>query len=312
MLESSGFYNAGSLYKTITKDENWQPGDGLLHTTEEFKDFQGRVVLKRTYTDLPGSPQAAHDTWYVYDDFGNLSYVIPPKVDTSDGVSDEELTELCYQYVYDHRNRLVEKKLPGKGWEYIVYNKLDLPVFTQDQNMAANGQWLFTKYDKFGRVIYTGIFSSTDSRAILQTLTKSHSPLYEDKTDTPTIIDGTDVYYTNAAFPNTGQQLLTISYYDTYNFDLDGGVVEDAYGIIPTIKTKTLVTGNKVRILGTDQWITTVTYYDKKARPIYTYTKNPYLNTTDKIKNKVDFVGKVLETTSVHTKDGEKKHHLHR
>ncbi|MEM9686477.1 MAG: DUF6443 domain-containing protein [Bacteroidota bacterium] len=304
-LQESGFYLPGRLYKTIIKDENWQPGDSLLHTTEEFKDFQGRVVLKRTYADMPGEPQTAHDTYYVYDMFNNLSYVIPPKVDTSDEVSPEELNELCYQYVYDHRNRVVEKQLPGKGREYIVYNKGDYPVFTQDQNLSNQGKWMFTKYDHFGRALYTGLFASTASREDLQTTLEGHSPIYESKSDTPTLIDGTDVYYSNNAFPNTGLELLTIHYYDTYNFDLDGGTSEDAYEISPSDMTKTLNTGSKVKVIGTDQWITTVLYYDKKARPIYIYTKNPYLNTVNKVKHKVDFVGKVLETTTVHTKDAQ-------
>ena len=56
-LQEEGFYAPGRLYKTTTKDENWQPGDGQLHTTEEFKDFQGRVVLKRTFVASPPSGQ---------------------------------------------------------------------------------------------------------------------------------------------------------------------------------------------------------------------------------------------------------------
>ena len=303
-LEDLGTYPPATLYKTITKDEHWQPGDGKLHTTEEFKDSWGKVVLKRTYADMPGTPQAPHNTYYVYDVYDNLSYVLPPKVDTSDGVSQEELNELCYRYVYDYRNRLVEKKLPGKGWEYIVYNKLDLPVFTQDPKLAANNQWLFTKYDKFKRVVYTGIFSSTESREALQTTMNGITHLYESKTGSPTGIDGVDVYYDNTAFPTTAMEVLSITYYDDYNFDTAGAVAEQAYGVTPTIETKGLTTGSKTRMLGTDHWITTVNWYDEKARPVYSYTKNNFLNTTDKLKSKVDFVGKVLETTLVHIKDG--------
>ena len=62
-------------------------------------------------------------------------------------------------------------------------------------------------------------------------------------------------------------------------FDLDGAIEEDAYGVTPTTRTKTLTTGTKVRVLGTDHWITTVSWYDEKAQPIYSYTHNPYLNT---------------------------------
>ncbi|WP_340067365.1 DUF6443 domain-containing protein, partial [Ascidiimonas aurantiaca] len=92
------YYPAGQLYKQLTRDEN-HPGTATRdHTTEVFTDAQGQVVLKRTYAN-----EIAHDTYYVYDDYGNLSFVLPPKVDTGDGVSTAELNELCYQYTYDHR-----------------------------------------------------------------------------------------------------------------------------------------------------------------------------------------------------------------
>ncbi|WP_035096513.1 hypothetical protein, partial [Aquimarina megaterium] len=102
------------------------------------------------------------------DRFGNLTYVIPPKVTTNDGVSDNELAELCYQYKYDYRNRLIEKKIPGKDKEYIVYNKLDQPILTQDANLKASNAWLFTKYDAFGRVTYTGKFTDNRERKVIQ------------------------------------------------------------------------------------------------------------------------------------------------
>jgi hypothetical protein len=52
---SQALINAGTnyvehtLYKTITKDENWISGHN--NTTEEFKDKEGHVILKRTYSD---------------------------------------------------------------------------------------------------------------------------------------------------------------------------------------------------------------------------------------------------------------------
>ncbi|MCX2682222.1 RHS repeat-associated core domain-containing protein, partial [Galbibacter sp. EGI 63066] len=66
--------------------------------------------------------------------------------------------------------------------------------------------------------------------------------------------------------------------------------------------TKGLATGSKTRVLTTDQWITTLTAYDKKGRAVYTATKNPYLGTTDITESKLDFAGKVLETKTTHTK----------
>ena len=71
---SSGTYADNQLYKTITTDENGA-------ATHEFKDKEGRVVLKRTFgtSMVNNSPvNEAHDTYYVYDNFGNLTYVLPP------------------------------------------------------------------------------------------------------------------------------------------------------------------------------------------------------------------------------------------
>ncbi|WP_271782409.1 DUF6443 domain-containing protein [Aquimarina algiphila] len=303
-LIQDNYYAVDQLYVTITKDENWTPADGDLHTTKEYKDKQGRVVLKRTYASTPSATSEAHDTYYVYDSYGNLTYVIPPKVNTADGVSTTELAELCYQYTYDHRNRLIEKKIPGKGKEYIIYNTLDQPVLTQDANLRAKSRWLFTKYDAFGRVAYTGIIENGSTVALLRNKTSSSTyKAYETKTPSPITIAGTPVYYTKDAYPVSIYKVLTINYYDDYTFNIDGlthpGTV---YGKTIDTNIKSLPTGSKVQVLDTNDWITTVTYYDDKSRPIYVASKNDYLNTTDIIESKLDFVGKVEETKTTHTK----------
>ncbi len=292
-------YTAGKLYKTITKDENWT--SGVNHTTEEFKDLQGRVILKRTYNN-----STKHDTYYVYDDYGNLSYVLPPLANADDNIpTATELDNLCYQYIYDDRNRLVEKKIPGKGWEYIVYNKLDQPVMTQDANLGAQNIWLFTKYDEFGRVAFTGTHSSSASRITLQNLANNTTTYTQfiDKTSSAQTIAGTTIYYTNTAIPHGVAEIHTINYYDNYTFDKGAGNSESSYGITPITNVKGLATGSKVKVLTTSDWITTVTYYDDKSRLVYIYSFNDYLDATDKVKNKLDFSGQVLETTTTHTKN---------
>ncbi len=356
-------YNANELYKTITKDENWQPGQTHPkdHTTEEFKDKQGRVVLKRTYND--NSP---HDTYYVYDDFGNLTYVLPPKASdilsagnnapstitstaivasgnnlaleasTSIILSDgfhatsgstftatinshqNVLDELCYQYKYDDRNRLVEKKIPGKGWEYIVYDKLDRPVLTQDANLNADNKWLFTKYDAFGRVAYTGMYthSTNIDQAAMQSYFNGQNPnannMFESKVSSGTGYDNS--YYTNNNFPDTNIELYTINYYDDYSFNKDGlsipatntnGIAIVNHNNTDVLKTKGLPTGSKVKVLTTSNWITTITGYDKKEQVLYTASKNSYLNTTDIVTVELDFVGKPTKTTTTHSKTGQ-------
>lgn len=349
------FYAAGQLQKIITYDENWVSGKN--NSTEEFKDKNGHIVLKRVYSDYKDisgtviSTQVAHDTYYVYDLYGNLTYVIPPKavefIDTNTAISTNPtsraviepgnslhikasgsitlldgfhakagsifsavivnysgsvLEDLCYQYKYDQKNRLVEKKLPGKEWEYIVYDKLDRQILTQDANLRTDKKWLFTKYDVFSRPVYTGDYTNTQkiTRTDMQLLADTSTSVYETK-QTANSINGTTVYYSNNAFPNindTNINLLTISYYDDYDFDPLPITVP-----VPITNAKGLATGSKIRILGKSDWITNWSYYDDKGRNIYTYNKNDFQGTVNTIKNQLDFVGNTLETTSTHSRN---------
>ena len=301
VLNSS--YTAGELYKTITYDENHI--SGLDHSTEEFKDKLGRVVLKRTY-----NTSVKHDTYYVYDDYGNLTYVLPPKAEPDTALPDAtKLSELCYQYRYDDRNRLVEKKIPGKGWEYIVYNKLDQPIMSQDSNLQAQNKWLFTKYDVFGRVAFTGITNTSSNRISLQVSANSTTTNYVTKTGSSTLA-GTTIYYNNTGYPSTVSEVLTINYYDNYTFNNDGLVVPGTnyYGAatISGTNVKGLSTCTKAKVLGTtNTWITTVSGYDKHKRPIWVGTQNNYLGTTDYVESKLnDIIGWVAETKTRHIKSG--------
>lgn len=236
-LVDNGHYTTGELYKSIIKDENWINDGTPNHTTEEFKNHLGQVVLKRTFND-----DDPHDTYYIYDDFGNLTYVLPPKVITTGGVSTSELTELCYQYKYDHRNRLIEKKIPGKGWEYIVYDVLDRPVLIQDANLRADDKWLFTKYDVFGRVVYTGILTNDDDIIDIRLSVEESNPTFESRIINPISIAGTTIYYTGNVYPESDEniEVLTINYYDDYNWNT-GESFEDSYdfdtGDPPTLTT---------------------------------------------------------------------------
>ncbi|WP_340203771.1 DUF6443 domain-containing protein, partial [Ascidiimonas sp. W6] len=277
------FYPAGTLTKTITKDENHDGSTTKLHTTEEFTNKQGQTLLKRTYAAI-GSPSTvtAHDTYYVYDDFGNLTYVLPPKTTPANGISTSELNELCYQYKYDHRNRLIEKKIPGKGVEYIIYNKLDQPVMTQDALLRANNQWLVTKYDPFGRVAYTTIHTQTSNAIVSRETMQGYADnnpypsQYETRSSNALPQNGTALYYTNNSIPQGGNEIHTINYYDSYaNFDKAGFTLPAA----AVTNVQGLATASKVRVLGTPStgsgqahWITTLMGYDTKGRLIWSGT----------------------------------------
>jgi len=151
-LQVNNFYEPNKLYKTILTDEH-----GI--TTETYTDFAGKTILTR---------KEGLDTYTVYDDYGNVIYVIPPKVTLNNGISTTELNELCYQYIYNTTGQLLESKEPSKGWQYTVYNNLGQPILVQSALLKETNQWLFTKYDYFGRVTYTGLYTDARSREVIQ------------------------------------------------------------------------------------------------------------------------------------------------
>ncbi|UEG51335.1 DUF6443 domain-containing protein [Mucilaginibacter daejeonensis] len=92
-LSSTGNYSANELYLTVIKDENWQPSDGLAGQVYEYTDKEGHVVLKRNFNRKPDSSIETLSTYYVYDDLGNLSFVLPPGANADNSVPNQETQE---------------------------------------------------------------------------------------------------------------------------------------------------------------------------------------------------------------------------
>ncbi len=234
--------------------------------------------------------------------------------------------ELIYIYHYDHRNRLIEKKIPGKGWEHMVYDNQDMPVLTQDANLRSTNDWLFTKYDRLGRVAYTGSHhyvpssGSTDEnkgrKELQDILDNENFTDREERTTTANTVAGAgSFYYTNTHYPTASIDIYTINYYDSYlnTGDPNGNIFSvptTVEGQSVTTATQGLPTVSKVRVLESNppQFITVLTAYEeKRLTAVYTATDNPYLGTQDEIKTKLDenFIGKVKYTKHGHSKQGK-------
>jgi RHS repeat-associated protein len=297
-ISQSTNYLAAQLYKNTVTDE-----DG--NQTIEFKNGEGQVLLVRKM--LSATEKA--DTYYVYNEYNQLAFVIPPLASVTTDPN-TVISDLCYQYKYDGRNRLVEKKLPGKGWEYMVYDKQDRLVMTQDANLKENNQWLFTKYDQFSRPIYTGICYSGSSRIQLVEAVESFGPANESRATSSWNNSGMDVYYTKSgAYPNESNfSILTVNYYDnypTYSFNpafptviLGADVLTDtpdANGL----STKSLPVMSLVKNIEDDNWTKNYTYYDKKGRTIGSYSIN-HLGGRTKVESKLDFAGVVQQSITRH------------
>ncbi|WP_211360904.1 DUF6443 domain-containing protein, partial [Mucilaginibacter frigoritolerans] len=306
---AAAYYAAGQLYVTVSYDENWTSGRG--GSTEEYKDKEGRIVLKRTYNYIAGTSPIFQvlSTYYVYDDLGNLAFVLPPLSGADAGLpSQATLNNLCYQYGYDGRNRQMTKKLPGKGVEEMVYNQLDQLLYQRDANERNAGQWEFTKHDALGRVIITGITKDTSSRAPLQSYVTNMITLTDTvgQWEVPTTVNGIQGY-TDTAFPwGNNQILLKVNYYDNYTFQ-----GQPATAVAPTVysnMTKGLLTASKMAVLNTINNTTLdmlwdVQYYDDLGRATQTYAQH-YLggvlspNNYDVITNAYDYPDFVHELSS--------------
>ena len=298
VLSQTGHFAANQLYKTITYDENSPGGTSNVGRTEEYKDKEGKVILKRTFNN-----SAAHETYYVYDTFGNLTYVIPPLVTSVT----TQLDGLCYQYKYDARNRLVEKKLPGKQWEYIVYDKLDRvvatgPAYNPYGGSDTNKGWLLTKYDVFNRPVYTAWYNaavaSSANRKTLQDTYNNATLFSESKTTSATTINGIATKYTNQVSPSAFV-VLTVNYYDSYDFPNAPTIPAQVEGQnTQSTNLKGMPTGSWVRVLdaaGSTSNELSYTIYDTRYRPIRSYTKN-YLDGYTQVDTKLDWAGKTLYT----------------
>ncbi|MDV7699527.1 DUF6443 domain-containing protein [Chryseobacterium soli] len=306
---SGGYYNAGTLSETVTKDE-----DG--NEIHSFSNSRGQNILVRQInTKADGTPENL-DTYYVYNESGSVVFIIPPKAAVSP-ISQSILDNLCYQYKYDGYNRLVEKKIPGKGWEYMVYDKSDRLVLTQDANLRAQGKWLFTKYDQFSRPIYTGILDSPPGRLQQVNAIQDLAFNNEVRSSASWNNSGMDVYYTNnTAYPTTNFKLLSVNYYDEYPSgvpdrptQIQGNVTLSpvpasltSNGLSSLRSTKTLPTVSFTRNIENENWTSSVLWYDTLGRVIGTYEGN-HLGGFTRTETLLDFSGITKEAYTFHSKN---------
>ncbi|WP_312994890.1 DUF6443 domain-containing protein, partial [Chryseobacterium flavum] len=266
-----GYYPASQLYKNTVTDE-----DG--NKTIEFKNGKGQVILVRKVLNATENA----DTYYVYNDYDQLAFVIPPKAAAASDIS-TVLAGLCYWYRYDGKGRPVLKKLPGKSWEYTIYDKADRVIMTQDAVMGASKQWLFTKYDAFGRVAYTGIYTSAQAygpagREAEQKLVDNLGINKVTRTSSVgfTDVSGMQVYYDNNAatsYPSTGIKVLSVNYYDSYPAGSPAVTNVFAQPLLTDDpsqdrSTKGLPVASYVKNIEDDNWTKTYTWYDTKGRVI--------------------------------------------
>ena len=261
-------YGAGQLHKTVTTDEH-------NNAVVEYKDKEGHLVLKKVQIGTIPSDYSGYvgflNTFYVYDHLGQLRCVIQPKavaqmVAAGNWILTPPLiSELCFRYEYDERQRMKAKKMPGGDWVYMVYDKRDRSCFIQDGNLRGKQQWQYTLYDDLNRSVETGILRYTGTWDNLIVAVSSSS-----ETSVSNSTTGTYVNPTAADLVITDRDYTVPSYLATSSIEFrDGFVSENGANFIaqiissPSGNFSASETVNLVASLTGATWYPlTYTYYD--------------------------------------------------
>jgi RHS repeat-associated protein len=327
--EISGVYSPGQLIKSIATDEK-----GIKVIT--YTDRTGNIILKKHQKDnTPGNSYPGWScTFYVYDDLGQLRFVIPAKAveflyDNNWPILQnvpEIVDELCFKHFYDAKGREIITKVPGKKQEVSVFNKRDQLVLMQDGNLLRDGNWMYYLYDKRGRKVATGIFNNPGK-------TRQQYQIHVDNlnvgevtiTANTNIAEFLTVYNPVAGSATYCDNCINlkyheITYYDGYDYPgtkpfnpnvVLGYAADPGNQIEPTESSKRtigLVTGAKTAVIygqpTVPQYLTSTNYYDDAGRPLQRIEDNlagGAIETT----SQYDFSDKLMSISSQTTLTGK-------
>ena len=257
-----------------------------MNVSYTFTDEMGHVVLTR---QMKGSE--THDTYYVYDDKGNLCFVLQPMYQSS-----ANLDQYAFQYKYDGRNRCIWKKLPGAGYMEMVYDNADRLVFSQDGNQRAltSGNWTYYKYDGLNRLTEQGTCTNKVTTSGTNVLVQHFYDSYAFRSQAG---------FNNSNFPDdasgNGKGALTASVatvlgssnkiYTAYYYDIKGRVVK-------TVQSNPLG--------GYDVAATVYTFTNKPATVTHTHTASGKTTRTEVYTYSYDHADRLLKVE--HTLGGTK------
>ena len=292
-LICGGYYDAGMLACTVSTAP-----DG--HIVQNFTDKRGLTLLNRTFDD-----DEPINTYFVYDDYDRLQWVITPEGSCRFGdmqtvpKDDKFAKDYCYVYTYNDRGLMTEKRMPGREAEYMRYDEGDRLRVSQDGNLRAKKQWISYSYDALGRVQEQSLATEIEWTPV--------RPLVE--------IIGEPIEFLEP--PYLGSSVPLRKYvYDTYPSEvqaagldfqpIEGLTATDGESLRYDNATGSL-TYEKLAVLAND----TITgyhqracYYDYKGRVIQTVERD----TEDGIlctSKRYDFVGNVIAQRESYTRAGK-------
>jgi YD repeat-containing protein len=274
----NGIYGADMLSVKKMTDE-----DG--HITYEFRDKQDRLILQRCMLSTDNSA----DTYYAYDYRGNLCYVLQPEYQNN-----ADLNLFAFQYKYDSRHNVIEKKLPGADPIKYAYDKANRLIFSQDGVQRQQYCLTFMLYDIHGRLVLKGSSTSVTLPNVSSTF------VYANKGTSGGI--GTSGYTTNLSL--VSPTVEQAHYYDDYTFKVNALGFGNSAFTNGTVSAKGLETGKRIATLqSTPSNYYSVMHYDIKGRNTKTVSTNQ-LNGTETVTTTYGYTDLPQTVTHVHTASG--------
>lgn len=315
-------YASSELFVTRIEDE-----DGSA--SFDFKDKLGQVILTRSVL-RKGTSKTILDTYYVYDNFGNLVAVLPPEASAvfqtaSSSVwrsdTDQRLLSYAYLYCYDSRNLQIAKKLPGCNWTLYIYDRGNRLIFSQDGNMRARSEWYFSIPDAQGKDCFSGLCKNTFnifSSPLISAVVKAD---WQAATSSDAG-DGPYKGYYLSGVSLVSPAVLLVNYYNDYSFlgkngvpiETDPSVSYDAdaesegFGQRYTTSAQGLLTGALTACLdnsGIPSYLYSVMYYDSYSQLVQAKSSNHLVGGVDKEYTAYNFVGQPVKKKSLHSATGK-------
>jgi RHS repeat-associated protein len=317
--EGGIFYLWDNRYES-TEDGRFQ----VVKTTDEdgnesyeFKNKLGQVVLARQVNS-----GLFYDTYFHYNEYnGKISYVLPPEASSmmQGSIADTQgMLDYIYIYEYDDFNRCIAKKLPGCHWIYYIYDKADRVIFTQNGELRAKGEWMFTIPDAFGSIVLTGTCKNNIT----------FTPFFATKSPLKDIIvkatwtgsTNTTKGYMVSGITLADPTILSVNYYDNYDFRgaTATGIpsagteynTEAGYGAQYTGGYKGLLTGTLTAQMNYDgttdsTYLYSVMYYDSRGRLIQTKGSNHLTGGIEKKYITYNFTGQPIQRKHIHSATGK-------
>lgn len=159
-IELSGYYPANTLAMSVIIDEDDTE-------SRQFTDSEGHLVLSQIILN-----DDTADTYYIYDNFGRLVFVMPPEGSAifktgvpPSGINEDFVQQYCFYYQYDGRGNMIQRHQPGRDYERFFYDAGDRLIRYRDGNGDLNGftgnvgitekyyyLWINYTYDEYGRL----------------------------------------------------------------------------------------------------------------------------------------------------------------